>query len=196
MECPTVRQALHRRIDGELPPEQVAAVDAHLANCPDCREVSEQLQTLIGQMKRLDRFAPLAETTGSGDGRTAGGARRWWPVAAGAGIAAAIAAAVLLERPAPPTHVAVSTAPAADKPEPDAGQALALARNVSLHGTNTDRYIAVSLPTRDERVHLVWLYPRIGAREAKHPRTRSEFRAPTTTHEGNSISPNAKGEER
>jgi len=73
---------LHAYLDGELPPDEARGVDAHLAQCPDCRTRLEEERALIGRADELlgraappDRALPPFRP---GDVKPP--ARLWWQV--------------------------------------------------------------------------------------------------------------------
>ncbi|OLB15861.1 MAG: hypothetical protein AUH07_02185, partial [Gemmatimonadetes bacterium 13_2_20CM_70_9] len=73
---------LHAYLDGELPPDEARGVDAHLAQCPDCRTHLEEERALIGRADELlgraappDRALPPFRP---GDVKPP--ARLWWQV--------------------------------------------------------------------------------------------------------------------
>ncbi|MDP2865638.1 MAG: anti-sigma factor [Elusimicrobiota bacterium] len=52
MDHNTYRENLSAYLDGELPQLEKALLEAHLADCPDCRAVLEQLGTVSGIIKK------------------------------------------------------------------------------------------------------------------------------------------------
>ena len=52
MDHNTCRENLSAYLDGELPQQEKALLEAHLAGCPDCRAVLGQLCTVSGIMKK------------------------------------------------------------------------------------------------------------------------------------------------
>ena len=54
MNCDEISQLLSARLDGELTEEETAALEAHLAACPECRALSQQLEALRGAFSRLE----------------------------------------------------------------------------------------------------------------------------------------------
>lgn len=52
MDHNTCRENLSAYLDGELPQQEKALLEAHLAGCPDCRAVLGQLGTVSGIMKK------------------------------------------------------------------------------------------------------------------------------------------------
>jgi anti-sigma factor RsiW len=55
---------LQQFLDGELPPGQVVAFRAHLADCPDCAAEVASFQRLIATLERAPLLAPRPELTG------------------------------------------------------------------------------------------------------------------------------------
>ena len=58
MDCTTVREELSALMDGELPPDRHAAVEAHLAQCSECLREAHALQ----QVDTLFHALPMLET--------------------------------------------------------------------------------------------------------------------------------------
>ncbi|GAA5179811.1 zf-HC2 domain-containing protein [Rugosimonospora acidiphila] len=63
MECGRWREALSARLDGEEDPDQAALVDAHLAECADCRRWLDDAATVT----RLARLGPVPPVPGVPD---------------------------------------------------------------------------------------------------------------------------------
>ena len=57
-ECEAYVELISGRLDGTLTPEEQAALDAHLAQCPDCRSLMQDLQAISGDLSEL---APVPE---------------------------------------------------------------------------------------------------------------------------------------
>ncbi|NWF85135.1 MAG: zf-HC2 domain-containing protein [Bryobacteraceae bacterium] len=51
--CLEVFARLSEYLDGELPPEECAAVEAHIADCPPCVEFLENLKRCIGASREM-----------------------------------------------------------------------------------------------------------------------------------------------
>lgn len=65
----TITTQLSDYLDGELTPMEHAAVDNHLAQCPECREVLEDLRALVAAAKRLPGALPERELWEGIEGR-------------------------------------------------------------------------------------------------------------------------------
>src|SRR5436190_14396494 len=68
MSCEAFLNQLNARADGELPTDDAAGLDAHLAECPQCRAVAEALRTIDAELRsafagRREAAARLAEST-------------------------------------------------------------------------------------------------------------------------------------
>jgi anti-sigma factor RsiW len=127
--CQSTRAALSAYVDGELPPDDAAAIADHLTTCAHCSaDYHTVLDTIALTRSQLDRFtapdvlrarirAAIATTPAEHDPALAnGGPRsgaqrsRWWPqravVAAGLVLAAALGSGTTLlvrERAEPPS---------------------------------------------------------------------------------------------
>lgn len=59
ISCQEIRENLSPCIDGELPPEMVVVIEAHLKDCPECRELANELKAVSGLLRSLPhRKAP------------------------------------------------------------------------------------------------------------------------------------------
>jgi ferric-dicitrate binding protein FerR (iron transport regulator) len=68
MQCEEVLNQVNSRADGELPAEDAAALEAHLAECSACRAAAERISTINTDLRRAfvprrDAAARLAEST-------------------------------------------------------------------------------------------------------------------------------------
>src|SRR6476659_6257923 len=68
MRCEDALNQLNARADGELPTEGAAELDAHLAECAQCKAAADELQAVDGELRhafvgRRDAAARLAERT-------------------------------------------------------------------------------------------------------------------------------------
>jgi anti-sigma factor RsiW len=121
--CEAIRLLLHARLDGELPAERVATVEAHLAACAACRAVASGLEAVRSGLRELPEhplsaavFEEVLDRTVRA--RRPRGFRRLavpWP--AWVGAAAVLAFAVVLLQipvfppsPGPPSPAEVSRA--------------------------------------------------------------------------------------
>jgi len=82
--CDEAQERLMLRLYGELPPEEVHALDAHLAACEDCRRelaALRALQETVAQEPRIEPSAELLASTRRGLAATIDreAQRRWWP---------------------------------------------------------------------------------------------------------------------
>ncbi len=53
MNCEEYEILLSARLDGALTPEETARLEAHLAQCPQCRQLAQELETLQAQTAAL-----------------------------------------------------------------------------------------------------------------------------------------------
>jgi mycothiol system anti-sigma-R factor len=110
MSCSEIRARLHAYVDGELTASDIAEIDGHCAECPQCAALVRTERDFRQLLRRQPRDAAPAELRASivrrvrRDAAVAKG-RRWLPVAAVA-AAAAIVVAVLLPARTPPPLVA------------------------------------------------------------------------------------------
>jgi anti-sigma factor RsiW len=56
--CRALVAQLNDYLDGELPPDLCAELDAHLAGCPDCRVVLDTLGKTVQIVRTLDLTPP------------------------------------------------------------------------------------------------------------------------------------------
>jgi ferric-dicitrate binding protein FerR (iron transport regulator) len=61
MDCQQAQQEIGRLIDGELPPAELAAVEAHLADCADCGALCDGLR--VDDARLLRAFAPRRQAS-------------------------------------------------------------------------------------------------------------------------------------
>ena len=61
MKCNRVRKDLSAYIDGELSSRRRAAIENHLAECPDCKQYKESLSRVVESVRAVDRIEPSAE---------------------------------------------------------------------------------------------------------------------------------------
>ena len=97
--CDEALPLLHDRLDGDLSPEGAAALDAHLAGCPACAARLSELEALDRDLARdlpvpspAGLAARLADGVLAAEGRERSRRRLWFPVLAGAGALALLAA--------------------------------------------------------------------------------------------------------
>jgi len=104
MQCRRVQARLSAFLDGEIPPREARAVEAHLKACDRCREEREALERTIRMVRELgvepapddlcDRvLAGLDDTPSEAKpvGRPVGRWRIWWSAAAAIVVGGAIA---------------------------------------------------------------------------------------------------------
>ncbi len=58
MNCEEYEILLSARLDGALTPEETARLEAHLAQCPQCRQLAQELETLQAQTAALTQEVP------------------------------------------------------------------------------------------------------------------------------------------
>ena len=96
--CESFREQAQAYLDGDLPPEERARFDTHLAECSACRRSLAAYRTLFAALEEPAVPAPPANFVG-GILRRVGAARRRravWQVGAAAAVAVAAAVALLL----------------------------------------------------------------------------------------------------
>ncbi len=160
MNCRNARRAIHQRIDGEIAPRDESALTRHLVECGACRKLADDLVALRFDLRRIDRLEPLPTAVirrveGRGV-RTVLGPQRLLPF----GVAAAAAVVALcIIRPLTPAPTRPETVTATNTPSvPDAPSVV-----VALLEPTDRTYMAVPLASRSKRVHIWWLYRRVGA---------------------------------
>jgi anti-sigma factor RsiW len=52
---------LSEYLDGELPPDQMRAVEAHLAGCPECAAVLRDLEAVVAHARRIEPRTPQVD---------------------------------------------------------------------------------------------------------------------------------------
>ncbi|MEX2318050.1 MAG: zf-HC2 domain-containing protein [Pirellulales bacterium] len=125
MRCQEVLNQLNARADGELQPEDAAEIEAHLAECDECRSEAETIDAIVAELRqafvpRREAAARLAEgaaaavrvaavAPASVATRPAAAPRFAWAQIL-AGLAAGFLLAVTLFRPWQPLVVASSEA--------------------------------------------------------------------------------------
>lgn len=57
-ECEEVRATLSDYLDGDVPFEQAARLEAHVGICPRCRQALTNLRVTLGGLGRLGRAEP------------------------------------------------------------------------------------------------------------------------------------------
>ncbi len=55
MTCPDARELLSDLVDGALTPDEQARIEAHLAECADCRKEHERLRATVALLQRMER---------------------------------------------------------------------------------------------------------------------------------------------
>jgi hypothetical protein len=136
--CEDFLEAIDELVDGTLAPPERAALEAHLAACPDCRRLADDFQRIRATASTLERKAPpahvwtaIAAALGAEEETRRPGrspARwRWMAVAAALLlVTAAVLLALWTARPAPVERAGTGTpAPLAEGPavEPAGGAA-------------------------------------------------------------------------
>lgn len=81
-------------VEDALPPDRRAAIDAHLADCPECRAAVREIQALTAGLERLGVRDPSR--------RAGPGVRVRWALAVAAAIAAVFAVSVIRDAPVAP----------------------------------------------------------------------------------------------
>ena len=103
--CDRWRALVHARLDGELPPDESALLDAHLETCPGCRAFLDDLESVREGLLSLPEHPLPDSALGAVLGRTTGKPRAAlgaWAGWAAAAAAAAIVLGFLWSRPGPP----------------------------------------------------------------------------------------------
>ncbi len=104
MTCGEFAAQLHPYVDGELPPPDIVAADAHAADCPGCAELARSEREFRRLLRRQPRDAAPPELRARIVARVRSGERRAglrpWLVAPALAAAAAVLVVFLL----PPRH--------------------------------------------------------------------------------------------
>ncbi len=99
MKCDEARTLVSRQMDGELPAEEAPALEAHLAQCPDCRQYARRCRALQEAIEGVAAPAAPAPRLPALVSRAGGRAARrlaFYRAATGALAAACVVLAVLL----------------------------------------------------------------------------------------------------
>jgi len=82
MRCGKARKEISRSVDGELSPRRFERLERHLARCPECRELREDMKRIAGRTAALETPEPSDRVWENIRARLAERAER--PVAVGA----------------------------------------------------------------------------------------------------------------
>lgn len=156
MNCTEAQNAWHAQCDGELAPEQAAALALHCTACPECRA---RVQSMNAITDALAELRAVSNTVG-----TSGSARRTSWLRRGSRVAAAVAlllgagvishhAARDLSRPVGGTPTSVP------QPSPPAGGAK-FPVQVALSGESEAEFIPVARTAGAPNVHVFVLFER------------------------------------
>jgi len=156
MNCTEAKNAWHAQCDGELAPEQAAALALHCAACPECRARVQGMNAIV------DALAELG--AGSNAVGTSGRVRRTFWLRRGSRVAAAVAlllgagvisyhAARDLARPMGGTPTSVP------QPSPPTGGAK-FPVQVALSGESDAEFIPVARTAGAPNVHVFILFER------------------------------------
>jgi hypothetical protein len=56
--CSDIREKLSVMLDGMLPPDEIKAVEEHIAACPSCAAALEDLRKVVGHLQTLEQVEP------------------------------------------------------------------------------------------------------------------------------------------
>lgn len=96
MDCRTARRDLSARMDGELAPERLDPLDAHLRGCPDCARAARAMAGVREWFGALPRPAAPAGVASAALARIRGAGARVRPALPFLRAASAAAAALLV----------------------------------------------------------------------------------------------------
>lgn len=170
MTCEEMRARWNDRLDGELPPAELAALDAHAGECAACGQYAREMAAVFGGLELLrmesdERAATLSARpgrAGSGAARREAPLRRWFALTTlsrAAAVLLAIGLALLWARE--DSHDGpLGGPPAADGTQiAGAGPAEpAASATVALLGESAGQYLAVPQKTSEPNVQLFCLF--------------------------------------
>lgn len=161
MTCEQALEALSARLDGELTEEESGALEAHLAACPSCRALAQELARLsldVGQAweEPPEGFRGRVLARAAEEPRRAvprhGAWRRW----AGLAAAAALAAVVTLPRLPVWPQASPDIAPVSlDEPQSSAQALDGAAPGLSTFGVRQQSGVSAPLPAEDDRYGIL-----------------------------------------
>jgi anti-sigma factor RsiW len=130
MNCNAYEPALGEYVDGTLPLAATATIEAHLASCPGCRALADDLLAIRGAARMLERHEPPSRTwhriaaAVEDDRRTRPlGWLAWRPLAAAAAIVLAAVGPWFLPVPTSPPDDVVQVAEAGSPPDGESAEA-------------------------------------------------------------------------
>lgn len=141
MSCKFPVEWLHRKIDGELTPEESGRLDAHLDACGECREHIAELSSVGDLLREASLLEPAASPTSVKEPTAAPRITRLGLPAAAALLFAACLFIMNLPQPAPVDR---------DREVTEAAEFEVV--------ETADDVLAVNVPSKNPNVHIVWLY--------------------------------------
>lgn len=168
MNCADAKTRWHRRFDDGIVD---AELDAHLAECAECRVYDTQMRrqtALLGALRKQSDSLTASPATVALPHRLTAWSRALRVGAMAASIALLFAAYSFLPRP---TVAPRETQQAAIEPTPATIPAPPI--GLSLRGQSATQLLAVAAPSTDPNVQIFWLYPRLDAAATPEPNSQS-----------------------
>jgi anti-sigma factor RsiW len=183
MNCRMFEPLIALYVEGDLPERDTARVDAHLAQCADCREILEDLRASQAAVKQLGSEAvdaALLSTVRTGVLSRIGEPGPWWRWTAGLAMTLALIAAFVMAHPKrvrEPHPAPIAQAPLAPQTPsteatPRAEAPTLVKRHVARARTSRSRIrqaghrpappLVVKMLTDDPNIVIIWLVDQTG----------------------------------
>lgn len=148
MACEASLEAVSARLDGELDEVEAVALDAHLAECPDCRETAAVLEDQHRRLRiRVSQPVPNLAAAVLVPEPPRRPAHRWWQVAA-AIVVPLLLGLAYVQRTTTPDRAPLLALARGRVSEALQGGASVLALEVT-NGGGGDRVVSASTPLAD-----------------------------------------------
>ena len=168
MNCTEWEERIALHAQGDLPPQECAAAERHLAECAECREFLADLRQSLAALRAahaepLEASAYAAVRARVLERIDHGRGRAWWLGWIGAlAAAAAVLVTLLLPRPVPPPKLAVAPPPGLNRqpalvPAPPEVSPPAKSATPKRRAAPRPESLLVKLITDDPDVVIYWI---------------------------------------